>query len=305
MNAIARPAALPSRTSRAGRPSFPGAVRSELLKIRRQALTWLMLAGVFAISGIALGVVLSSAAGPDVLRQDPITFYFRYLSTAEQTFTITAGAFLLVASARLVSLEYGSGTIRIVLARGTGRLGLLGAQYVALALTGLALLAAFSLVAAAALYGVVVARHGDFTPVTSLPATAWTDTWINLLVGLVSVAICILLGTAAAVVGRSVAFGVGVAVAFFPADNFGTLVMALTSRLTHQDLWLNLTQYLLGPCLNRLPVTLQTDHPTRPPFAAPLVQQLDATHLWVVIGVYALVFLAAAIVLTWRRDILH
>jgi ABC-2 type transport system permease protein len=305
LNAIAEPAALPGSTFRAGHPSFPGAVRSELLKLRSQTLTWLMVAAVFAISGVALGAILSSGSGRDALQRDPTAFYFTYLSAVEHAFTITAGAFLLVASARLVSLEYGSGTIRVVLARGTGRLGLLAAQYAALAMTGLALLTAFTLLAAAVLYGVVVAWHGDFTPITSLPANAWTDTWINLLVGLVSVVICILLGTAAAVVGRSVAFGVGVAVAFFPADNFGTLVMALTARLTHQDFWLNVTQYLLGPCLNRLPVTLQTDHTTRPTFAAPLVRQIDATHLWLVIGAYAFVFLAAAIVLTWRRDILH
>ena len=201
-------------------------------------------------------------------------------------------------------MEYGAGTIRIVLGRGTSRLGLLAAQYLALVLAGLLLLAAFAVVVTAVLLGVVVAWHGSLAPITSLPAAAWTDTWINVLVALVSIAVCVLLGTAAAAVGRSVAFGVGVAMALFPADNFGTIVMYLLSRLTHQDVWLQLTQYFLGPVMNQLPVTLQTDHRVRSAFAAPLVHHVDAAHCGVVIGVYATVFLAAAVLSTWRRDVL-
>jgi hypothetical protein len=116
--------------------------------------------------------------------------------------------------------------------------------------------------------------------------------------------VCILLGSAAAVVGRSVAFGVGVGVGFFPADNFAVIVMALMSRVTHQDFWPKLTQFFLGPALNQLPAALQTDHPTRPAFATPLVH-VDVTHAWLVIGAYAFVFLAASLILTRRRDVLH
>ena len=297
-------AALTAVSSWSGRPTFAGAVRSELLKLGRHALTWVLVAGFAAVSGLVLGAFLLSPTPRATLERSPSTFYFTYLSSAEQVFTIAAGALLLIVSSRLTSMEYGNGTIRIVLARGTGRLSLLAAQYVALAVVGLLLLAGFAVVAAAALYAAVVAWHGSFSPITSLPAGAWTDTGINVLVALLSIAVCILLGTAAAVLGRSVAFGVGAAVAFFPTDNFGTLVLSLVTRLTHQDLWSRVTAYLLGPVLNQLPVVLQTDHPSRPSFATPL-QPVDATHCWVVIAVYTTLFLATAVVLTWRRDVLH
>jgi ABC-2 type transport system permease protein len=305
LNAVAQPtAALPARSLPLARPSFVGAVRSELMKIRRQALTWVILAAFVVVSGITLGSVVSGDQAGKLLAHNPRGFYFSYLEGLLTLFDTMSGVLLLILSARLVSMEYGSGTIRMVLARGTGRVQLLGAQFAALAITGLLVLAGFIVVCGGVLYGIVVAWQGSFTPITSLPQVAWTDTWINLLVALVSMAVCILLGAAAAVVGRSVAFGVGAALAFFPADNFGTVVMLLVNRLTHQDIWRQATQYFLGPTLNQVAPSLQTDHVVGAAFATPLVQ-VDATHCWVVIGVYAFIFLAAAVVLTWRRDVLH
>lgn len=306
MNALAEPtAAFPATVLRSARPSFVGAVRSELLKIGRQGLTWLMLAGFGLVCVIAFGSLVASSSAKDLLQGNPTGFYFNYLSAIEQVFTLVSGVFLLLASSRLVSLEYGGGTIRVVLARGTRRLELLAAQYAALVIVGLLLLAGFVIVAAGFLYALVVAWHGSFEPITSLPQVAWHDTWLNVLVALLSIAVCILLGTAAAVVGRSVPFGVGVALAFFPTDNFGTIVMGLLVRITHHDFWAQATQYFLGPVLNQLPASLQTDHRAGAAFATPLVPHLDATHCMAVIGAYSLVFFAAALALTWRRDVLH
>ena len=298
-------AALPVAVLRPARPSFPGAVRSELLKIGRQWLTWWLVTGFAAITAIALVAIVASGAPRDTFNASPRTFYLAYLSGVLQVFTIGSGVFLLIVGSRLVSMEYGNGTIRMVLARGTSRLGLLAAQYAALAIAGALLLAGFAVVATASLLAISTAWHGSISPITSLPAAAWTDTWLNVLVAGVSMVVCILLGTAAAVVGRSVAFGVGVAVGYFPADNFAVIVMALLTRITHQDVWVNATQYFLGPILNYLPAALQADHRVRAAFFTPLVQGIDATHCWVVIGVYSFVFLAAAVALTWRRDVLH
>lgn len=297
-------AVLPAVALRPARPTFPGAVRSELLKIGRTWLTWALVAGFAVITAIALVAIVASGAPRDAFKASPTTFYFAYLSGVLDLFTIGSGVFLLMTGSRLVSMEYGSGTIRLVLARGTSRLGLLAAQYTALAITGVLLLAGFAVVAVAFLLAVAAAWHGDLSPIASLPAAAWTDTWLSVLAAGVSMAVCILLATAAAVVGRSVAFGVGVAVGFFPADNFAVIVMALLSRITHQDVWLKATQFFLGPVLNQLPGALETDHRARAVFFTPLVQ-VDAAHCWAVIGVFSAVFLAASVVLTWRRDVLH
>jgi ABC-type transport system involved in multi-copper enzyme maturation permease subunit len=304
LNAVTTSAAAATGFRPRPHPSFGGAVRSELLKIRRQAMTWMLVGFMVVVTAIAVGSFAASEEARRLLASSPKGLYFNYLSAMDAAFNTISGISLLLLASRLVSMEYGSGTIRVVLARGTGRLQLLAAQYVALAIAGLLLLLAFAAVSAGALYVIVLAWHGSFAPITSLPAVAWTDTWINVLVSLTSMAVCILLGGAAAAVGRSVAFAVGVAVGFFPTDNFGTIVMGLLQRITHQDLWPRLTQWFLGPNLNHLAAAAQTDHAVGAAFAPPLVR-VDATHSWVVIGVYALVFLALAAVLTWRRDVLE
>jgi ABC-type transport system involved in multi-copper enzyme maturation permease subunit len=304
LNAIAEPVLLAGAPARPARPSFAGAVRAELLKIGRQRLTWVLVAVLVIGCAVLLGSIAASGGLKDQLKARPLGFYFTYLSAAQVFFSTAAGVFLLVTGSRLVAMEYGAGTIRIVLGRGTGRLALLGAQLAAQAICGLLLLAGFVAVAAGFLYAMVVAVRGSFAPITSLPQAAWTDTWINLLVALVSIAACMLLATTAAVVGRSLAFGIGAALAFFPADNFGTIVMLLMRRLTRSDFWTNLTQYFFGPNLNALPVALQTDHAAGSAFATPFVQHLDVNHVWLTIGAYMLVFLAASVLLTWRRDVL-
>ena len=83
MNAVAGTAARPAAALGRARPSFVGAVRSELLKIGRQALTRLLLAGLAVVTGL----VLVSTLARDTLRTSPSTFYFTYLTGVEQAFT--------------------------------------------------------------------------------------------------------------------------------------------------------------------------------------------------------------------------
>ena len=104
--------------------------------------------------------------------------------------------------------------------------------------------------------------------------------------------------------GRSVAFGVAVGLALFPADNFVAVVLRLLSALTGWHAWLDASAYLLGPSLNVLPALMETDHRARPAFATPLVH-VDATHAWLVVGAWALAMAAASVVLTRRRDVLE
>jgi hypothetical protein len=124
------------------------------------------------------------------------------------------------------------------------------------------------------------------------------------LVAAISTFVCVLLGTAAAVSGRSLAFGLGAALSFFPADNFGTIVMLLVNRITNQRFFLDITGILLGPNLNVLAVGMQTDHKARAAFTGPLVN-VDGTHSLVVIAIFSGAFLLLAVLLMWRRDVLE
>jgi ABC-2 type transport system permease protein len=287
------------------RTRLGGAVRSELLKLRRQRLTWMLLALVAVITGLAMGILfLGSSSTRTELLHHTLGFYFTYLSVCQTIFDCAGGTFLLVLSARLVGMEYSSGAVRIVLGRGTSRLGLLTAQLAALVAAGLLLLVAFTALAALVLGGALLVWHGSLSSLTSLPRAAWTDTAICGLVGLVSIGVCILVGVTASAVGRSVSIGLGVALALFPADNLGTIVMDLIGRVTRQTVWDHVPHWFLGPSLNQLAAALQTDH-AAPVFLITSTGNGPAAHLWLVIGIWAAAMAVATLVLTLRRDVLE
>jgi len=88
--------------------------------------------------------------------------------------------------------------------------------------------------------------------------------------------------------------------------------MTLAYRITHNDFWLSITAYFLGPNLNVIAPAL-TSNRVESIGATPLyfVDQagqahgilVDGTHTVVVALVYAMIFAVVAIVLTWMRDV--
>jgi ABC-type transport system involved in multi-copper enzyme maturation permease subunit len=309
LNAVAEPTAAvpaqqPSRTAlREPRPSFLGAVGCEVLKLSRQRALWAMLGLAMFLFAVVTAALLQADNQRQLLERTPSVFVFNLLDVYLAIFDVGSGILLLLVSARLVGMEYSAGTIRVLLARGTGRLRLLFAKLTALALLGLLVLAGFLVLVTAAVYGIVVGWEGTFTKISSLPGQVWTDLGLNVLIALLSMAAAIVIGATAATLGRSLAFGIGAALALFPLDNFGTIVLRLLSGLTGWHVWQDVSAYLLGPNLNILPVVLQKDHAARAAFATPLVT-VDAAHALVVIGAWLLAFLAVTIVLTSRRDVL-
>jgi ABC-2 type transport system permease protein len=285
-------------------PSFVGAVRGEILKLSRQGWIWAML-GLALVFYLVINAALFQAGNfKRTLEGNPSQFVFNLYDIYLALFDTGSGIFLLLVSARLVGMEYSAGTIRVLLARGAGRLRLLFAKLAALALVGLVLLAGFGALTVGAVYLIVVGWEGNFNKVSSLPGHVWTDLSIVVLVAIVSMAMSILIGVTAAVVGRSLAFGIGAALVLYPADNFLTFILQLLNGLTKQHLLLDLSGYLLGPNLNQLPVVLETDHHARAAFAIPLVN-VDATHTCLVIGAWALALVVVSVGLTRRRDVLQ
>ena len=286
------------------RPSFLGSVGGEILKLRRQGMIWAMLGLAVFLFAVVAGAFTTADNLRQTLEKTPSTFVFNMYDIYLALFNVGSGIFLLIVSARLVGMEYSGGTIRVLLARGAGRVRLLLAKLTALTLVALVLIAGFFVLAVAAMYVTVVHWEGSLDKISSLPGTVWYDLGINVLVALVSMGAAILIGTAAAVVGRSLAFGIGAALFLYPADNLLTTMMPLFKSLTGMDFWLHVPSYLLGPSLDVLPVVMQTDHHARAAFAVPLVK-VDATHAWLVVSAWALALAVVAVGLSWRRDVLQ
>ncbi len=306
-------------TARALRASFAGLLWGELFKISRMRIAWVM-AGVYTL--FVIGGQLLLVTGPNTksqLQQDPLGSFYNAMEGDFSIVRIFCGLILLVLAAQVIGQEYQHGTIRILLGRGVGRLQLLGAQALALTIAGLALLAGGLLIELAFAVGMALALAGAQHPWTALNGAFWTDTWYYLLAVLISMGATLLLGIAATVVGRSLAFGLAVGLCWFPVDNLGRIVLTLILQIRHDAFWQNVSSVLLGPLLNRLPdyiappyqTTIQTAHGaviitnTVSGFGVQPLVAVGGGQALLVIAIYSLVFAVTAVVLTRRRDVLE
>jgi ABC-2 type transport system permease protein len=287
------------------RPRFFGAVRGEALKVSRQLSFWLMLGGSFVLLAIITLAITSASNIQDQLKTDPTGWAYGARDVFGTIFQIGSGIFLLIVGSRLFAMEYSSGTIRIIYARGTGRLRLLLAKMFTLAIIGIFLLAGYVVVAGGTLALLVNAWAGSLAPLQHLPSEFWQDLEMWALVQGISMGIVILMAAAAAGIGRSLAFAMAASLAFFPVDNFSVILEVLGSRITKQDHpWLTISQYQLGPNLNIVLNLIEPGHHARAAFAAPLTP-VDGTHALVVIGAFAVGFAVIAVVRAVRPDVLE
>lgn len=301
MRAIARPAAIaPAISTAAARPRFAGLVRGELRKLIRHRPSWALPplgAVILVLVGLA---VAADPASTQALRSQSASFLQGAGDAFRTAIAMVVGALLLVLSARLVAVEYDAGTLRVLVARGVTPLRLLTAKLAALAITGVAVVAAGCALAAAFAVAMALRETGGLAPLRSVPAYAWHALQGDVAVLLLSAGTCILLGAAASAAGRSMAFGVAAAMGFFPADNVLAYVSQILHVATGVRFWLDLPSYLLGPNLNHLPSLLGAG--TSDSLAMPLVP-VDLRHALAVIGVFALAFLGAACATMWRREV--
>lgn len=283
--------------------SFPGIVRGEFLKIRR--LGWLLLALFLAgfLVWFLLGANLSGLKAD--AQHTPLHFLYYTLQSNLVIVRILGGILLLILASFMIGREYQYGTIRILLARGVGRAQLLLAKLAVLALSALILLVLSLLLIAALTCLLLLMLTGSLSALSALTPAFWFNASLNLLTVVISMAATILLAAAMNTLGRSLTFGLSASLIWFPLDNIGAVVLNALAHVTHNDFWLNLTAYFLGPLLNRLPdMLLPSD--VRSGFqsfgAGPQVAVSDTHALWV-IGVYALVFVNLAFVSSWKRDV--
>jgi ABC-2 type transport system permease protein len=309
MNAVLTPTTTGKLKLRAAEPSFFGLVRGEFLKVMRQWTTWILLGLLLAVTVLPYIVETVRPRFQAELASTTLTVYYDQMSIGLSVLRVFTGFFLLIVTARMIGQEYQLGTIRILLARGVGRLQLLFAKLLTLTIIALILLIVGVLVNLLLNVILIAGIAGNLNSLSKLTSQFWSDTGIYVLYVLLNMGVTILLATAVSVIGRASVFGIGAALAFFPLDNFGTIIMLLANRVTHSDFWLSITAYFLGPNLNQMPSTL-TGNRASSIGLGPLYNQqgnqgilVDGTHTLVVAAVYAAIFAGVAIWLTWKRDV--
>jgi len=287
------------------RPRFFGTVRGEAIKVTRQLSFWLMIVAGGVVIGVITLAVTSSQGIQDQLRSNPTAWAYGARDVFGTVFQIGSGIFLLIVGSRLIGMEYSSGTIRILYARGTGRLQLLLAKMLTLAVIGVIALAAYVLVVGVIVGLLITSWVGGLDPVQHISSEFCSDLGRWALVQGMSMGIAILLAAAAAGIGRGLAFAMAASMAFFPADNFSVILELLAARATrHDHPWLDISQYQLGANLNVVLNLMEPGHHARAAFATPLTP-VDLTHALVVIGVFAASLAAIAIFRAVRPDVLE
>jgi len=281
------------------KPRFFGLVGGELFKIRRQWATWIML--VLLVGLITLPFLIEFTLGGDSL-QTRINngFLTSWVIDNLGLFRAFSGFMLLILTARAVGQEYSQGTIRLLLARGVGRMQLLLAKLTAVAVWAIIFLAidiALNFLYNLALLGIKV---GNLNALNTLPADFWHNMGLYVLTIGLNMLVTILLAAALSVIGRSLAFGMTASIAWFPIDNIGVAIMFLAFELTTNQFWLNITAYFLGPNLNGLAKAIIG---TGGSIGTTPAVAIDGTHAVVVALVYAAIFAIVAFTLTWKRDV--
>jgi len=301
------------------RPSFIGLVRGELFKMWSQWTTRILAVILFGATFLPYLLILTGSTNKTDLAASPVGYTYQIVEISLTILRVFGGVALLIITARAIGLEYQQGTIRILLARGVGRVQLLSAKLTAIAMVAVLMVVSsliLNFILLAFEYSVIFGNGGALGHLTS---AFWGHVWAYLVTVLISMVATILLAAFVTVLGRSLSFGLTAAMSWFPADNFAVLILFLVYRLTKDTLWTKIPAYFLGPILNQLPaVYISTlSAPTSTPVGTinipvtsvtvgltPFVTY-DSTHALVITAIYCAVFAALTFYLTWRRDVLE
>jgi ABC-2 type transport system permease protein len=288
---------------RTAKPSFFGLVRGELFKIRRQWTTWIMLVLFMGVIFLPYIIMFVEKDIKGIIAEPGAAYFYGRVAAGLALIRIFGGFFMIILTARAIGQEYQLGTIRIVLARGVGRVQLLLAK-----LTAVVVWACILMIIGLALNALLAVAQiqiitGNLNAVTSLTSTVWHDLGIYVLTILVSMAATILMATAITVLCRSLAGGMSASLAWFPADNILTVILTIAFAVTQSDFWKNLSIYLLGPNLNIMAGAVANRQNGAWMFGQPPLIAVDGTHTLIVAAAFSVVFAVAAIWLTWKRDV--
>jgi ABC-type transport system involved in multi-copper enzyme maturation permease subunit len=289
-----------------GRPSFWGLMRGEWLKLSRMWALWIMVSLMFG-GFILVGLLFDQTNHlANTVADAPVRALATVVETPLFLIRVFWGMMVIILTARLIGAEYSSGAVRVILARGVGRLQLLFAKLSVIALVAVVGAVIFAVFAGALELIDLRLATGSLDVFKYATASFWTDARSYALSVLVSLGVSILMATTVTSLARSLAVGVTASVLWFPIDNFVRILFALAIRLTKWSFWSLLSGDFLGPNLNAMANLVTSGHmPDVLGFGQFLTPITPVTggHTLLVAAIYALVFLAVTLWVTATRDV--
>jgi ABC-2 type transport system permease protein len=234
--------------------TLPGLTTTELYKLWKRPLTWFLCGFLLFLSFLAFVVLVytfishSEAFDPGhLLHGSP-----GLLNTITQQLTMgrRVGEFVMIAAGGAAfGGEYASGTIRVALSRGPSRLAYMTAKYLALIIIAL-LFIALDLVLSF-LMTATLPLFNSQAPSLLLITPAVIGGTIRAAGGMLeNMLVCMVLGAALGIVGRSTAVGVAGGLVYLIGEDIGARILPIIASLTHLSLWNTLIDYLLTPNLD-------------------------------------------------------
>jgi|SRR5579871_56942 ABC-type transport system involved in multi-copper enzyme maturation permease subunit len=306
MSTVAAGGVLTPTETITAKPSFLGVVRGEFLKVSRQWTTWIMLVLLGGIMTLPYLLSLARPHAKDLFAADPLAAMYQSMGSNLFVLRVFIGPVLIILTARLIGMEYSGGTIRVLLGRGVGRLQLLFGKLLTIGIIGLAILAAGLVWDGLLSIITLQISTGNLDALKALNSGFWQDTWLYIVTIMISMAVTTLMAAAITVLTRSLAAGLSVALCWFPADNIGVVFFYLAFKLTGSNFWTVITGDFLGPNLNAMAGLLLPSRASAADFSkaftTPLVP-VTGGHTLLITAIYAVIFLAVAVILTARRDV--
>jgi len=289
-----------------------GLTATEVYKLWKRPLTWFLCAFLLLLSFLAF-VVLMYTALSHREAFDPghlLNGSAGLLNTMGQQLTMgrRVGEFVMIAAGGAAfGGEYASGAIRIALSRGPRRLSYMASKYLALIVIALVFIA-LDLVLSVLMTATL--------PLFDAQAPSLLLVTPGVIMGTLKAAggmfenmlVCMVLGSALGIVGRSTAVGVAGGLVYLVGEDIGARILPILTTITHVSIWKTLVNYLLTPNLDTFFAY------SLPHAMAVRLDSLDgvlptplpsAAHSFVVALAFVVVLLAVSSWFYLKRDILQ
>jgi len=270
-------------------------VRAELLVLGKRSSTWILL-----VIWTALALVFAYAVPYVTYLNDPAREPLadqlpqRLVANLMVGFPFFGGVLALMLGVLAFGSEYGWGTLKALFTQRPGRLCVVGAKLIALALVLVPFVAAVFVLGALASSAIALREDAD---------VAWPSVWLllrGLAAGWLILAVWAAFGVVLAVLSRGTALAVGIGILY--ALVIEGLLSALASQVSVLDrvveLFLRANAYSLVTGLGVAPDEVGDNGPGS--FSGPFV---DVWQALLVLGTYGAVFLLISGWLLRRRDV--
>lgn len=312
MTTIASSTLAPTRATAipARRPSFFGMVRGEFLKLSRMWLVWasLLVLGGFLflpllITLVSPGRIAAYANAPAAAQ---LHLLYSELGTDAFILRFFSAPVVIILTARLLGMEYSGGTIRLILARGAGRLQFLSVKLLVSAVVALGVaLWGVLLTGIFEVLGLLIADH-NLNVLKAMNGDYWHAVGTEVLVLVLMLEAMMLMAMTVTIISRSMAFGLSAGLAWFFIDNLaGTIFFIIAYSLTKSNGWLLATGDMLSPNLNAMANLLlpASASGASVKFLSTPITPVTTGHTFLILGIYAAIFLVTSVVLIVRRDV--